>query len=70
MLRYARAAFDIAGTLLMIVAASALLWRMYHAPSRPAPPSRVEDVKDVTVAADRLSHSRGSGELMLIEFGD
>ena len=70
MLRYTRAVFDVAGTLLMIVAASALLWRMYHAPTRPTTAPAVEEVENVTVAANRITNTRGSGRVVLIEFGD
>lgn len=70
MFKYLRAAFDIAGTALMIVAASALLWRMYQTPVRPTPPSQIEELSGVSLDAGKISNTQGSGRVVLIEFGD
>ena len=70
MFKYMKAAFDVAGTALMIVAASALLWRMYQIPARPTPPSQIEELSGVSIDAGKLSNTRGSGQVVLIEFGD
>ena len=69
MLKFARAAFDIAATLVMLVAGSALLWRMYSDRGPSARPS-TEDLREVTLAAERISNARGDSRLVLIEFGD
>jgi protein-disulfide isomerase len=70
MLKYAKAAFDVAGTALMIVAASALLWRMYQTPARPTSPSQIEELSGVSLDAEKISNTRGNGRVVLIEFGD
>jgi protein-disulfide isomerase len=54
----------------MIVAASALLWRMYRTPARPTPPAQIEELTGVSLDAEKISNTRGSGRVVLIEFGD
>jgi protein-disulfide isomerase len=71
MLRHFKSAFDTLSTLLVVVAASALLWRTYQ-PAAPAPGRRppVETVSGLTLASSAVTHVRGTGRVVLVEFAD
>lgn len=61
---------DNLGTILLICAATALLWRL--APQSRASPTAnpVEDVTDLSLLAGEVRHVAGTGEVALIEFAD
>ena len=70
MFRSVKVLLDLAGTLLMIVAASALLWRMYQTQPEPSAFTLIEDVEGITLAPSAISNSRGKGDVVMVEFGD
>lgn len=61
--------FETLSTLLVIVAASAVLWTTFARPARPSGPPTVEDVDDV-IAASYLTNVLGNGAVAVIEFTD
>jgi len=65
---------DISSALLMCAAAIAVFWRvLLHAPQAsppPSPPPLVEAVKDLRIAANDVTHARGRGNVVLVEFAD
>jgi protein-disulfide isomerase len=66
-----KSALDTLGTLLVIVAAGTLLWKVYH-PASMAPTSRppVERVEGLTISGSSVTHVRGTGAVVLVEFTD
>jgi protein-disulfide isomerase len=68
MFRNFKTVLDIVSTVLVSAAAGVLLVRTFS----PAPSSRaqVEEVKDVTLAADIVRHVRGKGPIALVAFSD
>ena len=70
--RSIKSVFDTFSTLVVIVVAGVVLFKTLGRTSGPEPPIKppIEDVRDLTVDADRLAHVRGSGDLVLVEFSD
>lgn len=71
-MRRIKAILDTIGTVLVIVAAGALLWRLSQpAPSIPGaggPPT--EAVSDLSIPATDITRVRGDGSVALVEFSD
>lgn len=68
-----KSALELTSTLLVILAASALLWTVYQqstAPQQPSAGPRVESVEGLSIAATSVTKRVGSGVLALIEFSD
>ena len=67
----ANAAFDMLSRVLVIVAASGLVWTLFfkQPPEPPPPPPPVTDVKE-TIAAKHLTNVEGSGPIAIVEFAD
>jgi protein-disulfide isomerase len=67
----ATAALETLSTLLVIVAASALLWTIFFKQPRSASaaPPLVQDVTE-TIAGFHLTNVRGTGEIAIVEFTD
>lgn len=62
---------DTLATLLVIIAASALLWRLFQPPPTfPGQLPPVETVTDQTIPSGSITHARGSGPVALVEFSD
>jgi len=73
MLRHLRTTMDVGANLLLVIAASALLWRLYQTPGSPqdrAAGPLVEDIKGPTLSASYTRHAQGAGRVVLIEFSD
>lgn len=67
----AKSAFETLSTLLVVLAASGLLWTMFfrQQPAAQAAPPRIEDVKE-TIASSYLTNVRGTGQIAVVEFSD
>jgi len=68
-----RKALDTVASLLVVIAAAALLWRLFVTPAGPearasGPP--VEDVKGLTLPSGYAANVQGSGRVVLVEFAD
>ena len=62
---------DLAGTVLIVVAAAGLVWRLYSpTAAQPAAERRAEPVRGLTVEGRSISHVRGDGRVVLVEFAD
>ena len=73
MWRYIKSGLETASTLLVCVAAIAIVWRMMNpTPTRPGGSARpnVEKVKGLTIASAGVSNVRGNGKVALVEFAD
>lgn len=72
MLRHIKRVVDTWSTVLVIVAAVALLWSLYQRPALLGRGSRpiVEDVTGLSIPASNVTHVRGSGRVVLVEFAD
>ena len=73
-----KAALDVATTLLVAAAASAILWRVYKAPPAVATasqdslnsPSSLKDVAGLSIDVGTITNTRGAGRVALVEFSD
>ena len=67
----AKSLLDTLSTLLVIAAAGSVLWKL-HQPAPPSPAARppVEDISELRISADALTHMRGKGDVVLVEFAD
>jgi protein-disulfide isomerase len=71
MLQRAKAVLDIVSTLAIVALAGAVFWKVYFdAPARSAARVAVEDVKGLSISSDRLTHTQGQGQVVLVEFAD
>ena len=70
MFRHFKTVLDVVSTVLVIAVAGVLLWRTYYPAPVPGSRPQVEDVKDVTLAADIVRHVRGKGPVALVAFSD
>jgi protein-disulfide isomerase len=61
---------EVLSTVLLIVLAGALLWRLYQMPAAPRPQDPVQDVAGLSIPADKVTHVRGEGSVVLVEFAD
>jgi protein-disulfide isomerase len=62
---------DVIATFLVVVAASFVIWtQVQQRWLKPAPSALVQDVKGLTIPAARVRHSRGAGQVALVEFTD
>jgi len=60
---------DLASTVLVIAAASILIWRQLYPPAPPGSRPPVQDAKG-TLSAEIVKNVRGTGGLALVEFAD
>ena len=70
MVRHAKQVLDWLGTVLVIAAAATFLWRSRGPESAPPSRARVEAVRNLRIAPSSITHSRGPGQVVLVEFGD
>ena len=64
-----KTALEMVSTVLVIVAAGALLWTTYSRAKAAEPPPLVSDVRD-TIAAEHVRNVVGTGEIAIVEFSD
>jgi protein-disulfide isomerase len=64
-----RKILDIASSVLVIVVAVVLLWRVFNPPTRPGQKPPVVDASG-TIAAEYLTNTKGESSIALIEFTD
>lgn len=71
MARRVNATLDVLSTILAIVAASVLLWRLLQpTPQFPGARPPVEAVSGLTIDARKATNVRGDGRVVLVEFAD
>lgn len=73
MKRYIPLVADVLSTTFVLGIGGVLLWGFLSSPApaaAPAPPRAVEPVTGLHIAAERLTHMRGRGPLVLVEFTD
>jgi len=70
-LQRAKSILETLSTVLVIVAASGLIWTMFNRKpaAAAAPPPPTSDVK-ATIDATHLTHVAGSGSIAIVEFSD
>ena len=62
---------DMLSTVLLILVSGSVLWRLYGpAPLPPGSRPQVEDVRNLTIDSTSLTHVRGTGAVVLVEFSD
>jgi Na+:H+ antiporter, NhaA family len=62
---------DLAGTIVLIAAGTALLWRLVVGPARPtASEPAVRDVSALSIDADKIANVLGVGTVAIVEFSD
>lgn len=64
----ARRWLDVSSSVVLLMAAGMVIWRLYE--PRPRPRPIVEDVDGLVMPADSSRNVRGSGRVVLVEFGD
>jgi protein-disulfide isomerase len=71
MFQRTRAVLDIVSTLLVVALAGAVFWKTYWAaPATGAARPQIESVKGLSLPAAKPAHTRGKGDIVLVEFGD
>jgi protein-disulfide isomerase len=65
-----KAIIDTLSTVFVMVAAAAVLWRLYTTPSPPGSRPSVEEVKGLNISSSKMTNARGTGRIALIEFSD
>jgi protein-disulfide isomerase len=64
-----KSVLDVLATVLVILAASAVLWRWFQ-PAQPGGRPPVETVEGLSIEAGKVAHMRGTGQVVLVEFAD
>ena len=65
----AKPALETLSTVLVVVAASGMIWTLFfkQQPAAAGPPSRISDVKE-TITAQHLTNVEGAGRIAIVEF--
>jgi len=70
MWRRVKTGFDILSTVLVCVAAVAVLWQVTRPARRPSGRPSVEKVSNLSIPSTHVSNVRGTGKIALVEFAD